>query len=109
MDYYDILGLDKNKKHTKIEIRKAFLKKARKIHPDYNKSPNAEEEFRNLYKAYEQLFNENNPKSSKKKSYNSMFFDKYMNYWLGIIFGDDMPSYIQEGYEPTGIFGPPYK
>ena len=46
----------------------------------------------------------------KSKSYsNFMFFDKDMQYWLTKIFGKIMPSFIQQGYEPTGIFGPPYK
>ena len=111
MDYYDLLGLDKTKKYSKNEIRKAFLKKARELHPDHNLSPNAEEEFRNLYEAYENLYNNktNDESKSKRTFFSKVFFDKHMQYWLGVIFGDDMPSFIQEGYEPTGIFGPPYK
>ena len=46
----------------------------------------------------------------KSKSYsNFMFFDKDMQYWLTKILRKIMPSFIQQGYEPTGIFGPPYK
>ena len=114
MNYYEILGLDPNKQWSKQDIRKAFLKKAKLIHPDYNKSPDANKEFEKLYEAYEHLFqqesnsnsNSNSNKNSNKKK--RSFFDYDMNYWLTLIFGDNMPFYVQNGFEPTGIFGPPY-
>lgn len=52
-DYYEILGVSKDA--DKNEIKSAFRKKARQLHPDVNKAPDAEEKFKELGKAYEVL------------------------------------------------------
>lgn len=55
-DYYEILGVDKNASQS--DIKNAFRQQARKLHPDVNKAPDAEEKFKELGQAYEVLSNE---------------------------------------------------
>lgn len=52
-DLYETLGVSRDA--TESEIKKAFRKKARELHPDVNKSENAEEEFKQLNEAYDVL------------------------------------------------------
>lgn len=55
-DYYAILGVDKDA--SAKEIQKAFQQKARKLHPDINKEPDAEERFKEVSEAYAVLSDE---------------------------------------------------
>ena len=52
-DFYKILGLDKSASES--DIKKAYRKLALKYHPDKNKSPGAEEKFKEVAEAYEIL------------------------------------------------------
>lgn len=52
-DYYNILNIPKNASDD--EIKKAYRKLALKYHPDKNKSPGAEEKFKDVAEAYEVL------------------------------------------------------
>ena len=64
-DYYAILGVEKDA--TGEQIRKAFQQKARKLHPDVNKEPDAEERFKEVSEAYAVLSDD-----AKRQRYDAM-------------------------------------
>jgi molecular chaperone DnaJ len=49
-DYYEILGVDK--KASADDVKSAYRKLAMQYHPDRNKSPDAEEKFKEISEAY---------------------------------------------------------
>ncbi len=64
-DYYAILGVSSDA--SQKEIQKAFQQKARKLHPDVNKAPDAEERFKEVSEAYAVLSDE-----QKRARYDAM-------------------------------------
>lgn len=52
-DLYEILGVDRNA--SEAEIKKAYRRRARELHPDVSDDPNAEEKFKDLNEAYDVL------------------------------------------------------
>jgi DnaJ-class molecular chaperone len=61
-DYYELLGVEKSA--TAEEIRSAYRKLARKLHPDVNKAPDAAKRFAEVQEAYDVLSD-----AEKRKAY----------------------------------------
>lgn len=83
-DYYKILGVDR--KADEKEIKKAYRKLARELHPDVNKGPQAEAKFKEMNEAYQVL-------SDKEKR---GLYDQ---------FGADYDKVQNGGYPPPGYGG----
>ena len=84
-DYYQVLGVDRDADAR--TIKRAFLKKARALHPDVSDAPDAEERFKEVNEAYSVLSDE-----QKRANY-----DRY---------GDpDGPGGFGGGVDVSDIFG----
>ncbi len=87
-DYYEVLGVSRDA--SQEEIKKAFRKLALKYHPDRNKSPEAEEKFKEINEAFSVL---GNPEKRRQYDQYGSVGDDFSHQGFGNfedIFGEDI-------------------
>ena len=92
-DYYQDLGVSRDA--SPEDIKRAYRKKARTLHPDVNPSPEAEEQFKKVSQAYDVLSD-----AEKRRSYD-MGSDPYAGgaagFGQGFSFSDIMDAFFGAG------------
>lgn len=99
-DYYADLGVSRGA--TAEEIKKAYRKQARKLHPDVNPGPEAEAEFKKISQAYDVLSD-----ATKRASYDrgqDPYAAAGANFGQGFSFSDIMDAFF--GGAAAGARGP---
>src|SRR3972149_4031134 len=64
-DYYEVLGVPRNA--TKDQVKDAYRKLAMQFHPDRNKTPEAEEKFKEISEAYAVLSDDEKRRREEQK------------------------------------------
>ena len=64
---YDLLGLPQNAPLD--EVKKAYRKLAKQFHPDVNKEDGAEEKFKQVSQAYEDILNPPPPQQQENRQH----------------------------------------
>ena len=82
-DYYELLGVQRDASES--DIKKAFRRLARELHPDVSQAPDAEDRFREVAEAYEVL----------SKSETRELYDRYGH--AGLRSGGFTPGHVDLG------------
>lgn len=107
-DYYEIIGVAKGA--SAEEIKKAFRKKARELHPD-NKDSGDEQAFKELAEAYEVLSDEQKRAAYDRYGHEGVkgatrgFDDVDFSSFSGFSMDDILESLFGGGFRTSGGFG----
>ena len=113
-DYYELLGVERTA--TEAEIKKAFRKLARELHPDVSQEPDAQARFRAVAEAYEvlskaetrQLYDRYGHAGLKRGGYSPSDFDfSNLTDIFSAFFGDDLFARNRGGRARGGDVGVP--
>jgi molecular chaperone DnaJ len=111
-DYYELLGVGRDA--TDAEIKKAFRKLARELHPDVSQEPDAQERFRAVAEAYEvlsdaerrQLYDRFGHAGLRRGGYSPSDFDfSNLGDIFSAFFGDDLFARNRGGRARGGDVG----
>lgn len=100
-DYYEVLGVSRDASPT--EIKKAYRRLARELHPDVNPDPETQDRFKEVTKAYEVLTD------PKKREMYDLGADPFAtgggaggNFGAGFSFSDIMDAFFGGGAATRG-------
>jgi len=99
-EYYDLLGVQTDVNDT--DLKKAYRKQAIKYHPDKNPSPEAEEKFKEISKAYQVLsdpnlrtvYDKHGAKMTEKEG--AVGVDDAAGFFANVFGGERFQDYIGE-------------
>uniref|UniRef100_A0A383VEZ3 J domain-containing protein n=1 Tax=Tetradesmus obliquus TaxID=3088 RepID=A0A383VEZ3_TETOB len=84
-DYYDVLGVDVDA--SEEDIRAAYRKRAKQLHPDVNKEDDAEQQFKQAKLAYETLVD-----ADSRRQYDQTHRTRRLNFFQDVEEDEGLPG-----------------